>query len=225
MPGEQDAAFLERALSAAGLRDSAAARKMARAAVRTDYPAGAMLMSRERECSGFIAVQSGQLRAFIETAEGRQLTLFRLLERDMCVLTASCVMKNVTFDILLEAEKDSAVLSVPAALWGALTEESPTVKAFSMDLVTSHFSEVLWVMEQLVSKNTGQRIAAFLLEQSALEGGNVLRLTHETVANNLGTAREVVSRIFKYLENDGLIALSRGRVTLLDEKRLRGMAG
>lgn len=80
-------------------------------------------------------------------------------------------------------------------------------------------------MEQMVSKNMGQRVAAFLLEQSTLENSETLFLTHETIAKNLGTAREVISRILKYLENDGFLKLSRGQIILTDRKKLRELGG
>lgn len=116
------------------------------------------------------------------------------------------------------------VTFVPATTWGKLAEKNSFVKEFSMGLVNERFSETMWVMEQMVSKNMGQRVAAFLLEQSALENSETLFMTHETIAKNLGTAREVVSRILKYLENDGLLKLSRGLIALTDLKSLRDMS-
>jgi CRP/FNR family transcriptional regulator len=87
--------------------------------------------------------------------------------------------------------------------------------------VSGRFSEVMWVMEQLVSKNMRQRIAVFLLEQSVLEESETLAMTHEIIAKNLGTAREVISRTLKYFENDGIIRLSRGQIHITDMKRLK----
>lgn len=185
------------------------------------YAPGEIILSHDRECNGLVLVKSGQLRAFFESEDGKEITLYRLLSGDICILTASCVLKNITFEVTLEAEKESEVLFIPAATWGNLAGRNADVKEFSMELVNERFSEVMWVMEQMVSKNMGQRVAAFLLEQSALENSETLFLTHETIAKNLGTAREVVSRILKYLENDGLLKLSRGQITLTDLKKLR----
>lgn len=134
------------------------------------------------------------------------------------------MLKNITFEVTLEVEKDSEVTFIPAAAWGKLTEKNSFVKEFSMELVNERFSEVIWVMEQMVSKNMGQRIAAFLLEQSVLENSETLSMTHETIAKNLGTAREMISRILKYLENDGLLKLSRGQIVLTDVKKLHDMS-
>lgn len=189
------------------------------------YAPGEFILSRDRECNGLVLVKSGQLRAFFESEDGKEITLYRLLSGDICILTASCVLKNITFEVTLEAEKDSEVLFIPAVTWGNLAGRNAAVKEFSMELVNERFSEVMWVMEQMVSKNMGQRVAAFLLEQSALDHSETLSLTHETIAKNLGTAREVVSRILKYLENDGLLKLSRGQIVLTDRKKLRELDG
>lgn len=190
---------------------------------KATYSPGEVILSREKECNGVVAVKSGQLRAYFETEDGKEITLYRLLDGDVCILTASCVLKNITFEVTLEAEKDSVVYIIPAAKWRELAEKNIAVKEFSMELVNERFSEVMWVMEQMVSKNMGQRVAAFLVEQSKLENSMTLHMTHETIAKNLGTAREVISRILKYFENDGLLTLSRGKIILTDSERLKGM--
>lgn len=187
------------------------------------YSSGETILGRDKECRGLVIVKTGQLRAYFETEDGKEITLYRLLPGDICILTASCVLKNITFEITLEVEKDSEVYFIPAAIWSKLSEKSIPIKEFSMELVSERFSEVMWILEQLVSKNMGQRIACFLLEQSALENSNTLFLTHETIAKNLGTAREVISRILKYLENDGIVKLSRGQIELTNFKKLRQM--
>lgn len=188
------------------------------------YAPGEIILSRGKECNGVVIVKSGQLRAYFEAEDGKEITLYRLLSGDVCILSASCILKNITFEITLEVEKKSEILFIPATAWGELSEKNRMVKEFSMELVNERFSEVMWVMEQMVSKNMGQRVASFLLEQSTLENSAVLSMTHEAIAKNLGTAREVISRILKYFENDGLLKLSRGRITLTDFKKLRGMS-
>ncbi|MGI6491607.1 MAG: Crp/Fnr family transcriptional regulator [Pelotomaculum sp.] len=185
------------------------------------YKQGEIILSKEKECNGLVLVKSGQLRAFFELEDGKEITLYRLLSNDICILTASCVIRNLTFDITLEAEKDSVLYIVSPVYWGHLTDKNPAVKDFSMELVSGRFSEVMWVMEQLITKNMRQRTASFLLEQSILEASDTLSMTHESIAKNLGTAREVISRILKYLENDGVIQLSRGRITIIDLKKLK----
>jgi CRP/FNR family transcriptional regulator len=182
---------------------------------------GEIIMNEEKECRGIVAVNSGQLRAYFESEDGKEITLYRLLPNDVCILTASCVLKNITFEITLEVEKKSTVFSIPAKIWSTLSEKYSSVKEYSIALVNRRFSDVMWVMEQMVSKNMGQRVASFLLEQAELEHSRTISVTHEEISKNLGTAREVISRILKYFENDGLLKLSRGRITLTDIGRLK----
>ncbi|MFT8889223.1 MAG: Crp/Fnr family transcriptional regulator [Ethanoligenens sp.] len=191
--------------------------------VRASFEKGTAILDRERECNGLIVVKSGQLRASFNLQDGKELTLYRLLAGDICILSASCVLKNITFEITLEAERDSQVYFIPAVVWAELSGRNPEAKQFTMDLVSERFSEVMWVVEQMATKNMGQRVAAFLLEQSVLDGTEQLSITHDTIAKNLGTAREVVSRVLKYMENDGLLSLSRGKISLMQMKKLREM--
>lgn len=184
---------------------------------------GEIVLSRDTECNGLVAVMNGQLRAFFEMEDGKEMTLYRLLPGDVCILSASCVIKNITFEVTLEAEKDSELCLIPALSWKNLTERNPKVNEFSMSLIAERFSEVMWVIEQMLSKNMGQRIAAFLLEQSVLEDSQVLDMTHDTIAKHLGTAREVISRSLKYFESDGILTRSRGQIHLLDMKKLKQM--
>ena len=219
-----DLSFLKEHMPCIGHIGPADLRAVTEAGSVSECAAGEMLLSKGKECNGVVLAVRGQLRAYFESEDGKEITLYRLLPGDICILSASCVLKNITFEVTLEAEKPSAVCIIPAALWARLVERYGEVRTFSMELVNERFSEVMWVMEQMVSKNMGERVAAFLLEQSVLENTQSLTLTHEAIAKNLGTAREVVSRILKYLQGDGLLRVSRGRITLTDVKRLRQMS-
>ena len=218
-----DLEFLSGALPFYKHLDEADRHAVALSGSKSEYGRGEIILNAEKECNGLVVVKSGQLRALFETEDGKEITLYRLLPGDICILTASCVLKNITFEVSLEVEKDSEVFFIPAVTWSSLIEKNIAVRKFSMELVSERFSEVMWIMEQIVSRNMGQRIAAFLLEQSALEGSDTLTVTHETIARNLGTAREVISRILKYLENDGALKLSRGQIRLTDRKMLEEM--
>lgn len=191
---------------------------------QSHYKKGDNILADDKECSGLILVKNGQIRAFFESVDGKEITLYRLLSNDICILSASCVLKNITFDVMLEVEKDSLLYFIPSALWGGLVRRNILIKEFSMELVSERFSEVMWVMEQMVSKNMGQRVASFLLEQAALEEDDKLTITHDVIAKNLGTAREVISRLLKYFEDEGLIKLARGRVYITDRKKLTAAA-
>lgn len=186
---------------------------------------GTILHDGSPDCLGMLLVRSGQLRAYILSDEGREITICRFFEMDICLFTASCVMPNMQFDIFIEAEKDSELWIIPACLYQNLMDESLAVAKYSHDLITSHFSEVMWLMEQIMWKSFDKRLAKFLLEESALEGTDSLKITHEKIANHMGTAREVVTRMLRYFQSEGMVRLTRGTVEIADRRRLKKLEG
>ena len=148
------------------------------------------------------------------------MTISRFFDMDLCLFSASCVMPNMQFDIFIEAEKDSEIWIVPACLYQNLMDESLALSNYSHNLITNHFSELVWLMEQIMWKSFDKRLAAFLLEESTLDNTDSLKITHEKIANHMGTAREVVTRMLRYFQSEGLVKLTRGTIELLDRKRL-----
>ena len=175
------------------------------------------------DCLGLLLVRSGQLRAYLLSEEGREITICRFFEMDICLFSASCVMPNMQFDILVEAEKDSEFWVIPACLYQNLMDESLPLSNYSHNLITSHFSDVMWLMEQVMWKSFDKRLAAFLLEEANVERTNLLQITHEKIANHMGTAREVVTRMLRYFQNEGLVRLTRGTVQIIDPKGLENL--
>ena len=112
-------------------------------------PAGTVVHNGAVECTGFLLVRSGQLRAYMLSAEGREVTICRFFEMDICLFSASCVMPNMQFDIFIEAEKDTEVWIVPACLFQNLMDESIVIANYARNLITSHFSDLMWLMELL----------------------------------------------------------------------------
>ena len=185
---------------------------------------GTLLHDGGPDCLGLLLVKSGQLRAYMLSEEGREITICRFFEMDICLFSASCVMPNMQFDILIEAEKDTELWIIPACLYQNLMDESVAIANYSHNLITNHFSEVMWLMEQIMWKSFDKRLAKFLLEEAQLEQTNSLKLTHEKIANHMGTAREVVTRMLRYFQNEGMVKLTRGAVEVVDEKKLRALA-
>lgn len=175
------------------------------------------------DCTGLLLIKHGQLRTYILSDEGREITLYRLFERDMCLFSASCIMRSIQFDVTIEAEKDTDLWIIPAEIYKSIMEESAPVANYTNELMASRFSDVMWLMEQIMWKSFDKRLAAFLLEESTLEGDNTLKLTHEIIANHLGTAREVVTRMLRYFQSEGMVKLARGTVEITNEKKLRQM--
>jgi len=181
---------------------------------------GTLLHDGSPDCLGMLLVKSGQLRAYLLNDEGREITICRFFEMDICLFSASCVMPNMQFDILIEAEKDSELWIIPACLYKNLMDESIALSNYSHNLITNHFSELMWLMEQIMWKSFDKRLAAFLLDEAAVEGSSELKITHEKIANHMGTAREVVTRMLRYFQSEGLVKLTRGTVELTDPKGL-----
>ena len=185
---------------------------------------GTVLHDGSPDCLGMLLVRSGQLRAYMLSDEGREITISRFFEMDICLFSASCVMPNMQFAVFIEAEKDSEIWVIPACLYQNLMEESLAIASYSRDLITGHFSEVMWLMEQIMWKSFDKRLAAFLLEESQLENSASLKITHEKIANHMGTAREVVTRMLRYFQSEGMVRLTRGTVDIVDSKKLEALS-
>ncbi|WP_255575671.1 Crp/Fnr family transcriptional regulator [Caproiciproducens faecalis] len=190
----------------------------------SSYQKGERLHDGAQDCMGLILVLSGHLRAFILSDAGKEITIYRLFDRDICIFSASCMLKNISFDIYIEAEEDTRILLIPTPVYNELNQTCLAVSNFTGQLISSRFSDVMWVMEQVLFMSFDRRLASFLLEQATIAGGNVLSITHETIAKNLGTAREVVTRMLKYFQSEGMVTLSRGGVTISDSKKLERLA-
>ena len=186
--------------------------------------AGTVVHNGSMDCLGMLLIRSGQLRAYILSEEGREITIYRMFEQDVCILSASCVMPNIQFEIIIEAEKDTEFWVIPSCLYKSLVEESLPLSHYTNDLISSNFSDLMFLMEQIMWKSFDKRLAAFLLEESKLENSRSLKITHEKIANHMGTAREVVTRMLRYFQNEDMVKLTRGTVELLDQKTLEKLS-
>ena len=181
---------------------------------------GTIIHNGSLDCVGVLLIHSGQLRAYMISEEGREITLFRLFERDLCLFSASCMMPNIQFDTIIEAEKDTDFWLIPPNVYKSVMEASAALANYTNEILSSRFSDVMWLMEQIMWKSLDKRVASFLLEETSIEGTNELKITHETIANHLGSHREVITRMLRYFQEEELVKLSRGKVTILDIKRL-----
>ena len=198
--------------------------KIAGSAVRRIAVKGTVLHNGSADCTGLLLVERGQLRSYILSDEGREITLYRLFDRDICLFSASCMMRSIQFEMMIEAEKDTELWIVPADIYQNVMQESAPVSNFTNEIMATRFSEVIWLMEQIMWKSFDKRLAAFLLEESTLEETQVLKITHETIANHLGTAREVVTRMLRYFQSEGMVKLARGTVEICEERRLQELS-
>ena len=191
------------------------------AIIKKSFAAGEAMHSNSDNCSGLFLIRSGQVRAYIISESGKEISLYRLFERDVCIFSASCMMKNIAFDIYVEVEKPTEAYLIPTSIFNKFMDESLPIQMFTNNLMASRFSEVMWIMEQALFTSFDKRLANFLLEQAQIEESDSLEITHEKIANHLGTAREVVTRMLKYFQNEGIVTVSRGTIDILDKGKLK----
>ncbi len=186
------------------------------------YPRGTQIHNGE-DCSGVILVRTGCLRVYMMSEQGKDITLYRLYPGDLCMLSASCVLQAITFDVFVDAEEDSECYVISGSAFSMVSERNAQIKIFALQTALSRFSDVMWVMQQILFMSMDKRLAIFLLDETARTGGDTVFLTHEQIAKYMGSAREVVSRMLKYFSGEGIVSLSRKGVKIIDKQRLRAL--
>lgn len=177
------------------------------------------------ECTGVILIKSGSLRLYLLSDEGKEITLYRLFPGDMCIFSASCVLSSVTFDVFVDSEGESECVVVGGCAFEDLANRMPEVRIYALENAIQGFSEIMWVLQQILFMSMDKRLAIFLLDEAAKTGSDTVKLTHEQIAKYMGSAREVVSRMLKYFTTEGLVSSSRtDGIKLIDKKRLRALA-
>lgn len=192
-----------------------------KSAVIRRYEKGSFIHSSDRDCLGMLFILSGEIRTYILSDEGREITLFRLYPNDLCVLSASCVISQISFDTQMTARQDTEVLIIPPNITALLKEQNISVRCFLYEQATERFSEVMWAMQQILFKGLDQRLAAFLVEECERTNSNTVRMTHEQIARNISSAREAVARMLKQFTQDGLVELKRGEIIIKDTDGLK----
>lgn len=172
-------------------------------------------------CKGLMTVLSGSLRIYIVSDEGREVTLFRVFAGEMCVLSASCLMDTIAFDVLIEATEDTEVLVLPSVSLKRIMQNNPYVELFLYKTATEKFSDVMWTMQQILFKKIDQRVAEFLLAEYNNSNSNTLAITHDEIARYIGSAREVVTKVLKYMAQCEAIELKRGKIIVRDIEKLK----
>lgn len=182
-----------------------------------------MLMHRSTDsCKGLMTVLKGQLRTYILSEEGREVTLFRVNAGEVCVLSASCLMDAITFDVLIEATEETEVMVFPSAYLNQLMQQNSQVELFLYKSATEKFSDVMWTIQQILFLKIDQRVAQFLWDEMVQKNSMTLSLTHDEIARYIGSAREVVTKVLKYMVKEQVLELKRGTIIILDKEKLRG---
>lgn len=192
------------------------------------YPKGTNVHSGNNTCAGLIFVLKGNLRTYMLSDEGREITLYRLKHGDICILSASCVISTITFEVHIDAEEDTQVLLLNSSHFAQMFESNLNIRCFAYKLTTERFSEVMWAMQQILFMSMDKRLAVFLWDEIASMGSKaepVIHYTHDQIAKYTGSAREVVSRMLKYFSEEGIVELFRGGIKIIDKLKLKKIIG
>lgn len=135
------------------------------------------------------------------------------------------MLHSLQFDIQIEALEETVVYQIPTEAYKSIMEQSAAVANYTNELMASRFSEVVWLMDQVLNHRLDSRLAALLLEEKDLAGSDTLVCTHEQLGNHLGSAREVVTRMLRYFQEENLVRLTRGKIEITNEKGLEALAG
>lgn len=181
------------------------------------------LRSIAAECLGVLIVKSGQLRVFNVSESGREITLYRMNSGDICILSAACVLESIKLEVMVNAEVDSEIIIINPKVFNDMLKENILLENYCLKLAGIRMSQVIWTLEQILFMSMDRRLAQFLLEETDKIGDDNIKLTHEQIARYIGSAREVVSRMLKYFEQEGLVRIARGNITLLDKEGLKSI--
>lgn len=203
----------------AGLPDTALARLLAPGAAM-HIPAGAEIFSERQPCRGFPLLLEGRIKVVKLAASGRELVLYRVAPGGSCIITSSCLLGRTDYNARGIAETPLALLAVPASDFAALLLEHPPFRDFVFHLFAERIAELMQLVEEVAFARLDQRLAKALLARN----GTVLGITHQQLADELGSVREIVSRLLKGFAEQGLVALGREQVTLLDREGLQKIA-
>ena len=189
--------------------------------VNVSYNKGFNLHSTDSECLGVLLIKNGGLRVYILSEDGREITLYRLSPGDVCVLSASCIINSITFDVHIDAESDTDAYLINIGAFSKLSNQNVYVENFAYKNTNERFSDVMWAMEQILFMTFDKRLAIFLLDEITKTNSNELHLTQEQIAKYIGSAREVVSRMLKVFQSEGILEQSRGSIHIIDKEKLR----
>lgn len=189
--------------------------------VDVTYAKGHLIHRSDMKCQGTLIVLSGNIRVYIVSEEGREVTLFHIYAGDSCVLCASCLLETIEFEIIIEPVETVQAVMIPTAVLSPIMNSNPYVELYIYKKATERFSDVMWTMQQILFMRADRRIAIFLWDEMIRQERSTLKITHDEIAKNIGSAREVVTKTLKYFAKDGIIRLNRGKIEITDKAKLQ----
>lgn len=182
---------------------------------------GKIISRTSESCQGAILIKKGGLRIFINSPEGREITLYHLEEGEICVLSASCLLDSIQFDVVIEASQNSTAEIIPTQVLNPIVKNNPYVELFLAKTANERFSDVIWTLQQILFFSADKRIASYLWDESARYSADILTCTHEEIAKSISSAREVVTKTLNYLAKEQIVKLSRGKIEILNKEKLQ----
>lgn len=173
------------------------------------------------DVGGVIFLLKGCLRVYMISEDGKELTLLRIHENELCILSSSYITETIAFDIMVDAEEECECHYINGDAFKTINKKYPQARIYALETTVECISSMMWIMEQILFMSMDKRLAIFLLDEINRCNTDTVMLTHSLIAKYMGSAREVVSRMLKYFENEGIVELSRRGVKILDKKRLR----
>lgn len=182
-------------------------------------PAGQTISLEQNQCVHLPIVLSGTARVYKSSDEGKELTLYLIESGQSCILTASCILNESDFPANAVAISDMQALVVPSTEVMNWMDNFPEWRRYICGLIAQRLSNVIELVQEVAFHQMDTRLASYLLEASAHSAD--IKKTHESIATDLGTSREVISRLLKELEHRGVLALSRGNIRILSPEQLQ----
>lgn len=220
MIDDSELRFLKKALPFFSKLTEQERREIQQYACIRSYTKGETIYNSSNDCLGLIAILSGVVRSYLLSKDGKEVTLYRLWKGDTCILTASCLLKNITFDLYMDVQEDTQLILIDTELYSTLMEKNSYVESYTYQLTNHRFSDVMWMIEQVFFMSLDQRIAVFLIDECAKNKTDTILMTHAEIATCIGSAREAVSRMLNYMQNEHLVELFRGGIRINDRKKL-----
>jgi CRP/FNR family transcriptional regulator len=196
-----------------------AARAFTEQATLMRFPAGTTVFEEGDICSIFTILATGQVRVFTIGETGREITLYRFARGESCILTTSCILSAEQFPAIATVEQDVEAYVVPDTAFHEWINTFQPWRTYIFQLLSRRLATVMAVLDAVAFRRMDARIAEFLLQRIA-PAQPALSLTHQQIAADLGTSREVVSRILSDFADDGLVQIGRGVVTVIDQAGL-----
>lgn len=187
--------------------------------VRKIIPKGTVLLEEGDECNGVVFILNGSIRVSKIGKNGREIILYRITRGDSCILTISSILSSISFSATAMVEEDVEVLFLTASRFKTMMSQNIGLQQFVFKLLSSRLLDVMMLVEEIIFHKVDERVVEYLLQHSK-NNNDTIKITHESLAAQLGTAREVVSRNLKGLEKERAIKILRGKIKVLDRSQL-----